>query len=65
VTKPAAIPVAQALRLAKHALCDINYLLVEGFDQTWRTTTIEGVMDTVQELAAFIRKHDRTWKLPN
>ena len=38
------------VRILNHALVDINYLLVEGFDTNSKDCEIPGVKDTIQEL---------------
>lgn len=53
------------LALAKRAFLDINRLLQEGFDCDWRTCRIDGVRDTIRELAAYIRAHDPDWPFPD
>ncbi len=54
----------EPVELAKRALLDINWLLVEGFDCNVRTVQIEGVKGTVAELIAYITLHDPDWEIP-
>lgn len=52
------------VEMAKRALLDINWLLVEGFDCNVRTVQIEGIKITVTELIAYIAIHDPDWEMP-
>lgn len=54
----------EPVELAKRALLDINWLLVEGFDCNVRTVQIEGVKDTIRELISYITSHDSDWEMP-
>lgn len=54
----------EPVELAKRALLDINWLLVEGFDCNIRTVQIESVKDTVRELISYIERHDPDWEVP-
>ena len=54
----------ELVELAKRALLDINWLLVQGFDCNVRTVQIEAVRDTIRELISYITSHDPDWELP-
>ena len=54
----------EPVELAKRALLDINWLLVEGFDCNVRTVQIEGVKNTIRELISYIALHDPEWEIP-
>ena len=50
----------ELLDILHHALADINWLLVEGFDTNADDCNIDGIRDTIAEIKQAIAKAERS-----